>query len=631
GTFRFLPVPLQHCYGNIHWDSRKTEFSLLHGKGAGGSISLSGAFTTEPESPAQLKCQVDFNDLNLNEQLMAALPANINNFGNELAISGIVSGTARIEHSLEDGLAIINQKDYQFTEIKHDVDLHLTNGNIVYKELPLAVNQVDCQANFNNGLLNIKGLTGEISDPNSSVSQLAISGEIGQDLLSLKASCKNFNLTRQIGEYLEKKKPGTWQKYQPLGIADLELAVNNIADLPPDYVCTLRPVAMSAGFMGYELSDMTGSVALTPTEISFSDFSAQSGAIKLNGNVNLIGRDNTDVLNITIKDLAIDQKLKNAFGQNVVLLNDKYELSGLLSTDLKLRLLPDDFKTNTWQIDGSARLTKASGKFPAEVTDVKADFDLNLDYNTDNHTLAANAQANIESASLAGRPIANALAAISYDSISKDLAIELQEALFCSGTLAGLLEAEFLNNSYTLDLAIRDAQLNQISPPDPNRGDINGIVNGFLRLNGSTTSARGNFEFEISKGTLGRLPLLAGILNLIKFTQAHDGVFNQATIKGDIVDDQTIFSSLAFKGNTIEVSGSGKMTGPLLKDKDHSGTLDLVFMIEAPDIIRPIPFIGSLFNAIRSGLIYVKAQGNYQKPEIETVPLSVFTDLFNQN
>ncbi len=631
GSFRFLPVALEDCYGNIHWDNRKTEFSLLHGKGAGGSISLSGEFTTEPESPAQLKCQIDFTSLNLNEQLIAALPANINKFNKELAITGKVSGTAKIEHSLEDGLAIINQKDYSFTEIKHDVDLHLKNGNIIHKDLPLTVNNVECRANFNNGLLTINDMTGEISDPNLSASLLALSGKIGQDTLSLKASCKNFNLSRQLGEYLEKKKPGTWQKYQPRGTADLELTVNDMPDKPLDYSCTLQPVAMSAGFMGYDLSDLRGSVVLTPTEITFADFSAQSGAIKLNGRVNLIGRDNTDSLNITINDLAINKKLKKAFGQNIVLLSDKYDLNGRLSTDLKLKLLADQFKSNTWQIDGTARLVNTSGRFPTEVTDATANFDLNLDYNADTHTLAANAQANIESARLSGWPIENAQASISYDSISKDLAIELQEALFCSGKVAGYLEAEFLTNSYSLDLALRNAQLNQIAPPDPNKGDINGIVDGFLKLNGNTSSARGNFEFEISKGKLGKLPLLAGILNLIKFTQAHAGVFNQASIKGDIVDDLTIFSSLSFKGNTIEVSGSGKMAGPLLTDKDKSGTLDLVFMIEAPGIIRPIPFVGSLFNAIRSGLIYVKAHGNYQKPEIETVPLSVFTDIFNQN
>ena len=71
------------------------------------------------------------------------------------------------------------------------------------------------------------------------------------------------------------------------------------------------------------------------------------------------------------------------------------------------------------------------------------------------------------------------------------------------------------------------------------------------------------------------------------------------------------------------------MVGPFSGDDPKNGNIDLVFMIEAPRIIKSIPVINSFYKAIRKGIMYVKATGKYNSPKIEPVTLSMIRSLFS--
>ena len=649
GTFKYFPLPLTECYGQVHWNRQSTNFVLDHGKTFAGTVSASGQVNMNQETGDTLQCSVDFKDINLQPELVNCLPDNIKKTCLLISPTGIVSGTASLSKIFEDGIQNFYQNNKQLTSVKHDIALDLKDGSIIYDKLPVPIQNINASIAVKDEVVSLESFNGfctnnpplqsqmtrlSTTETADTTSPISVTGKILPDGYNLNINCKSFYLSSEIEQFINDTNPEIWEKYRPSGSANLEILVQKVQDNDQDFYCKLSPVNMNAQFQGYPLEKLGGAIIFTPDTISFDNFSIAGDQININGKINSLNNSPAFDLSVETTNLQIDERLKAAFKEQVPLLQDSFNLTGKLTSNLKIASYSNNQQSSNitkplWNISGPIKIIDGSGNFKLPASQINADLSINLQFEPEDKNITAATRLIDLNCLVMDRPLNNTSADISYDSISKQLDIIIDQATLCNGLADGEIHITLDNNNNTsFKFALENSDLRMLTNANGDN-NINGYLSGYLNLSAQDTSKLGSFDFQVTDGSLGKLPIIVEILNLINITNQHAGAFNKASIKGDFRDNQTFFSKVNFKGSSVEITGTGTMVGPFETEQANNGLLDLTFMVEAPDIIKPIPVIGSLFNAVRRGIIYVKAIGPYNDPEIEPVTLSVIGDLFN--
>ncbi len=640
-VFRLFPVELKDCYGEVNWDRKHTSFKVERAVLGGGSLEVAGSLDVR-EGQTILDCDLEFDKVALEPTLVKELPSAIRGFYDKVSARGELSGSGKVSKVFDVSLDQIVDSEEKLAPPEHNIDLKLVDGSMVYSELPIPLEDVEARVNISNSVLTIKEFSAVYKNAIDSGSRRAVSKELGPIVspVQLKGTIEKggadirlwsdgLYLRSEIRDYVEGRFPGLWQKYTPEGIADVDISFKTGVGKSLKYNCDIKPVEMNASFMGYPLRALGGRMILSPGMIELKAFTVQNGQIVVDAELGYDGDSRNYQLELNTEKLPIDEALKQAFADKVYLLGEEFDLTGELTSEVKIHADSDSPDEMSWLADGRATLIDGSAKLPLESKGVYSDFDFEIVYEQGKGGLELKAESDNFSALVKERPVKNGVMKLDYNSDDKVLDVNVPSVRFCDGPASGSFNA-LLDGSgtYSVILNMKRASLEQLVQAKEDNISLKGVADGVFKLSSVGETKKGSFEFQVYDATLGKLPLLVGMLNLVNITSSHEGAFNRASISGDIVNDRTQFSELTFKGGSIEVTGKGSMVGPFSSDGDKLGDIDLSFMVEAPDIIKPIPFIGSFFNAIRSGIIYVQASGKYDKPVIKPVTFSVINDLF---
>ena len=631
GAFKFFPVPASGCFGKVHWEREKTTFTIDQAKIAGGSLQAKGFIATPLEGDSVIDCQIDFEDTKLDNTVAGQLPTLIKNIYDKVKPLGNVSGTAKIRKVFDGHISKTPIGSIKVETIEHDINLHLSEASILLEQFPRKMEHVEAKVSVKDFGLDIIGFDGDVIWPEG-VSSVKASGFVDKNKYSLNLSCLQLPFDYEIRELVTDNFPDVIEKYNPTGIFDLKLNAAMEQDQKRNFSAAISPHDMQAVFMDYEIKNLNGEIVVCPDLIVLNNLSIADNSILLDGSfVDNPDRKTID-LKISANDVPVDDNLKNAFGEIVPLLSDEIGLAGLLSCDASLSLdTADPANDMKWYVNGVGSISNGKILLPLETTGINSAFDFSLAFDQVNDNLQLDAIANDTFASILKRPLKKTNAKIRYNSKEHMLNVDIINSEFCGGKLGGRIAANTARSdkSAKIELTMKDCDLRDIVLAKKDK-DIKGIVKGYMNLFYSPESKIGNFEFDISEGTLGRLPLIAGILNIINLSLPHEGAFKNAAIVGDIVNEKTLFTQMDFQGSAVSINGKGQMAGPFGRNEQDNGILDVTFLIEAPQFIKPIPVLGSLFNAVRSGFIHVRATGKYDKPVITPIPLSLIGDIFKE-
>ena len=628
GTFKFFPVPAKECYGKVRWQRDKTTFTIEQAKVAGGTLKAAGYIDTVKNQDSVIDCNIDFANVVLDETVAGQLPSMIKEQYDKAKPLGELSGTVNIKKIFDGHISETPIDNIKADSIQHELAMHLTNGSVYLDQFPRLIENVDTSVRIKDLALQIDNFSGQIKWPKVD-SSVSAAGTIDKKQYDLKLSCKQLPLSQDVRELALKSIPDVINNYKPSGIFDIDLSAKKETDQPLNYSAVVTPHDMQAVFMDYIINDLNGKIVAVPGLVTLDDLSVNYNAVVVNGTLANKSDFRKYDLRVAANNVAIDANLKNAFADEIPLLNDDIGLTGVLSCDANLALETNEPNTNMiWNVNGTGAIKNGYAKLPLETTEINSKADYSIQFDQVNNQIELELTARDANAFILKRPINNTSADITYASKDGILNVDIINSQFCRGRLDGNIESNLAKSDKPskIELMMKNCNLRDFVVAKES-DTIKGQLKGYINLFHTSETAFGKFEFSISDGALGRLPLIAGILNIINLSLPHEGAFQDAAIVGDIVDSKTVFTKMDFYGSAISINGKGQMEGPF-SDDDKNGELDITFLIEAPQIIKPIPVLGSLFNAVRSGFIHVRATGKYDKPSITPVPLSLIGDLF---
>ncbi len=629
GTFKFFPVPAGKCFGKVRWEREKTTFEVQSADFAGGKFKVQGFIDTPDLGDSVLDCRVDFDNTVLDSTVAGQLPTMIKKLYDKANPLGNLSGSAGVRKVFNGHISKTPIDEIKVDTIEHDINLYLSDASVFLEQFPRKIEKVETNVNIKDFRLNILDFAGNVIWPDNT-SPVKASGYIDKNNYTLELDGRRLPFDYDLKDLVSKNIPEIIQKYNPSGIFDLKLKVAREADKKLDYSAVFNPHDMQAVFMDYRVDSLNGEFNMVPGLVTLNNVSFANNSVCLNGS--LADKDNHKNIDLKVvaREFPIDDNLKKAFVELVPLLSDEIGLAGDLSCDADLSL--DTADTNNdmkWHVKGTGSIADGKLLLPLETTDISSSFQYSFVYDQVNDNLELDADIYDTAALILKRPLKETRSKVSFNSSRHLLDIDIINSIFCNGKLGGRIKAKTdrSDKSTELELIFRNCDLRDVVLAEEAE-EIKGRLNGYMNLFYSRENKIGKFEFYISNGALGKLPLIAGILNIINFSMPHQGAFQDASIIGDIVDDKTMFTKMDFLGGAVSINGKGQMVGPFAGDEDKSGELDIKFLIEAPKILKPIPVVESLFNAVRSGFIHVRATGKYDKPVITPIPLSLIGDIF---
>ena len=155
-------------------------------------------------------------------------------------------------------------------------------------------------------------------------------------------------------------------------------------------------------------------------------------------------------------------------------------------------------------------------------------------------------------------------------------------------------------------------------------GNIRGTVNGWIDLHGTGVSAQnvtGRGQVQISPAALYKLPVIAQILDFLRFAPPDDTAFRYAFAEFEVGRGQFQFKRIDLNGEAVSLTGYGTA-----QFDPPTGRLDLEFAARLPrnQLAAQIPLVNILADEAARALVGVRVTGTTQAPnaqQMQTPPI----------
>ncbi|UCG48330.1 MAG: AsmA-like C-terminal domain-containing protein [Phycisphaerales bacterium] len=626
--YQGFPYPLNNLTGKISFDPGRTLFENILAKSGRSRIILNGAVETVAEH-AKYDFSIDVNNIPLDTTLSAALPRKQRDLYDRLRLAGLADGHIDVSHTAQTSHSP-----------PFNADLFFKQASIESDRLGLPISDVSARAVFTPDSIHIKSLAGRCAGANLSLKGRMRPDEKGLDSgYDLSLRLDGASLNDDLFAILPENLAAIVSRFKPAGKVNLAADVKKAAPQDqPDYNLTVECLGdtLTLAPLPHPLTDVTGTVLITPGAITLKNLSASGGrnlwieagpsAIKLDGRIET-ARDKLAgaVLRLSARDIFFDERLVDVLPER---LRDFYKnLEPLGRIDLNLDsviIRPGDDGQSSLGLRGAVEFRNCGLK----LADAYAEWDAVIDTNAFYHTAAGlrncRAELNAERLSIQGRNLTNLTAHIDYDNNRRLWTTENLAADCYHGRLAGrfLLKQPpdapmgflFQTGFKGIDLAefLADARLDPGDKPDDTTGTLSGTLSLAATL-GDIASRIGKCRFVITDMRVGKLSPLAKVLQVLQLNEPTDFAFDQMLVDSYIRRRNLLVRKLDLAGKSLAFHGSG------LVDLDKRD-VDLTLTARGRRLATAGPSVlESLTEGLGQAVVRLEVTGDLDDPQVKTI------------
>jgi hypothetical protein len=392
----------------------------------------------------------------------------------------------------------------------------------------------------------------------------------------------------------------------------------------------------------YRLDQLAGTVSVRPNHVIFRDVTARHGdaTVRFSGQ-GIIGAPRQDWdFKLSADNAPVDDDLRKALPPSLTDLLDSLQVRGRVTMDFtKLRLAVTDSSAATTQ----ASTTRADAAGGASVTD--ADFALKLDFDKgsmdvgvpladikgridvagssrSNRLAALAGRIDVDSLSLAGRPVSRLKAELIKRPGQDQLTIGAMEASIAKGSMAGQIDYVFPDTGpsrYALDLSLLNADVRELVG-DTEGQDIRGLLKARLAVQGTVNqpaSRRGSGLVEIDGQQMYKIPLILGLLQVTNLSLPVTSPFTQATAQYSIDGMRVTFEKIVLRNKEMMMQGDGNLDF-------NTKQVKMTFVTDSTTWPK-LPVIGDLIQGARHELLQIKLRGTLQEPRVSAGSMNTLT------
>ena len=404
-----------------------------------------------------------------------------------------------------------------------------------------------------------------------------------------------------------------------------------------DFTAVLEPKAATARPAAMPLAwrDVFGKVTVTPRKVTIDNVSARldSGAtatLSGTGTAADLGEETSTrwLLTATLDNAIVDESFRAGLPEGVREVAEQLGLTGTVWADVRelavLRRPGADYADVDFDVsltgenlaldiglpvtDGAATLRLAGAARDGGVT-----------------RLAGDVRA--RTLDVAGRRARDVRATLVRPEGERRLDVRDLAATFAGGTLGGSASLTLPDEGpqdYTLDLALRDADVRQLAGPAAVADDsITAALTATLSAQGRVgdpLGRRGRGDVRVTgtgDGRMVRLPLVLGLLQVVNLALPVSDGFTAATASYALDNDTLYLENVDIAGGNIALRGGGRLNFA-------SGDVSLTLTADNPGL-QSVPIFGDLLAAARNEVVTIRVRGTIEKPEVRAEPLRTFT------
>jgi len=632
GRYEHFPLYATGVKGTARWADDQVAFNIHEANTAHGNFSIVGSVTNMRTPKPQITGDISFNDFHLNEQFEAVLPERARDFYHKIALSGRAVGRAQFvspaSHLPENYQLLIDTGQMDPMDlIDLDITAFLRDGRIFYDKFPYELNQVIAQVELNNDSLLIRSLVGHQGG-----SQIKLEGKMnmsGEYDINIQGDPLLFDAS--LRDAFGEQERQFWDKYNPSGFANVNLDLASTEEPTDYYKAVIQPIdlGLEMASFKYPFDNITGMIVAEPNHIVLHDLVSVKGTqrISLSGEIDRQGPLKDYHIQLQAAAVKMDDQLKDALPGRLPNLWQTYQPGGRLDLNLTIDSRQHDQEGGIWNIAGRTSINDGRLNHPMPAEKIAGAIVGQAQYNSTTKNFDLSGELLNSTLLLKQRSLTNLTGRVDYDGRQQKLLIDDISSDFCGGRLAGVLKAGFgeINSGYELKLLFNDVDLSHfvtVEDTEPSSTmQLKGRADGryFRQKPSAAEKQRGRFSFVVQDAVLGELPIWAQLLHVPNLSLPQEGAFNEATIKGDIVGEKSIFNMIYLRGSAVALDGIGTMSG-----ENHD--LQLVFGIDSPHKLPRIPFLSSFYQAIKPGLVQVRVTGTFAEPQVESIAFPTLDD-----
>ncbi len=631
-----VPAPVTHLAGRATIHRDRLEIPGIQGDLGAGTIELNGVAHMGTKALQNISLHLDIKDVELDQKLLSAIPAEISAHLGPYNMTGCVSADSSLDFSPATGWRHVTDGQLRNIEMQPDVfplpierglaDLHAESDHIEI---------VRARGFFENAQLFAKGRIGLGSKTDFNIvveaEDLALNKRFREAAPpSLRAALADWRFDRPIDAEIRIQKPG--------GI----VAWNGRARVIDN---TVHHRSLPFAF-----EDVQASITFSKEEAHCSDARARYAGAALDADFSFEeeGTARRGQIRLGAKGLTLDDSIRGALPPDAQRVWDKISPAG--QVDLAIDNLgfyrAEKGEPATWSLRGHA--------LPHGVTLAGNDLALDRGQVRVEGMLAdrlggitLNGSLQNSRVTLYGQPLTEANAnwylARTGRGEGRGAVLELQGNIH-GGKATTQAQLQFNRDQaqYRLATSIQNVQLaswieawrarnpapeNQSAGRRSDKGsDVRGVMDAQVHLSGiidQPQSRTGGGRVDIRDGYIYKLPILLAIINVLDITLPNNDVLSEAHGQFYVTGNTVRLADIEITGDTLSLVGTGSMS---LSDQ----SVDLTFVNAGAGRLAGVPVLAELWEGASREMVELRVTGPISQPQVRASPFRGVTDEFKK-
>ncbi len=632
-TYEGFPYRIEDLLGRATLDSRGVHIdrsSRITGGNGAMRCRIYGDITDVGKPSAVVDLTIDVTRLPLDEQLLAALPANIAEVARDMELAGLATNVrARVVDSEETPL------DFNIQASVADVSFRLD-------ELPQAITDGVGEISIEPGRIIVKKLAAAHGP-----TRVVISGQmfVNEDHIGVDVNVEapEVNVDEQLLAMLPEEVQSLTRKFAPAGRMGVSIWLQqNLPDTPADdYRVVLTPKGMALRYEGfpYTLPGVRGKVVVTPGRAELTDLTARAGDmfVTINGVIDHSSGLSGKGLSLTARNMPMDEEFLAAIPSDLRALAGRFRPGGTCDIDISRldfrRAAPTPDQPHPqllWYAEGSFGMADAVVSLGLSDKAMSGQLTGKLARNEDG--LAIKGDLHFDSIHIGDRELTDVDCQITKAYSSTMLHLDNFIGHTHGGKLIdGFAEIDLSDPlEYGIQMSVENVDLNDLLnagvAEGEDRNNITGLLTGRLELIAvadDPTSRRASGVLLISDAAMVRMPVVLGMMNVMSVELPGDAMFTQGILLYSLNGNTLVFEEIHLTGPTRGLLGSGTMDM-------QTEQLALTFLAGPPDEMPRLLGLEELLEHVVSEIVEIQITGTLSDPITSTVPFSGAEDVLNK-
>jgi hypothetical protein len=702
GSLVAFPYPITGVRGDVHIQGERLQVKnvtmergpaalAVEGSVAWGSGSTSSFISApvnappEPEAPDfRPDLHVVARNVPIDSTLVNALPADRRDWITRLGLGGSIDVDGTITSPTASDQEFSAAQPTSPAELVLDLGINWHNGTLAPFGGPVAASDLSGSLSLASQVLTLRDVHGKRGDADVSAHG-SVNWSTPQPQITLSAKADNLALDKSLYNLLPTPAKNGWDAVHPVGSADVTV---DYTGAPPvvdssaagasvgdsSYAISITPRNLSAlvDACPYRLDNVTGSVNLSPDQVTLQDITAHHGGatIHVSGTGNLSSGNSAPAssppstspsfspssswdLHIAGDHMMVDDDLRRAVPAALANFLVSLKLKGTIAFNFsKLLIAPPPVATQpsnsssvlaansnaTSQGSASGAGPPSNVDFALKVGSDNAQMDVGVpltqvaglaDLTGDTRNGKLNeltGTVDASSLSLAQRSMTDLHLELNKPAGIDLLQIQKVQGRIAGGEIAGQMEWAFPDvgpSRYAIGLVLQGADVKEMS--GDKTADIHGNLAASLAVEGNYNdpgSRQGRGDVEVTGSDMYHIPLVLGLLQITNLALPITSPFNEATARYSIQGQRVTFEQIELRAKEMVMQGTGHL------DFD-TRRVSMVFTTDNTTWPK-LPIIGDIISSARHELLQIDVAGTLEAPKVSASAMNTFTTTVDQ-